>query len=329
MGRRTAMPELATFFEMVRDESPFDVGQYRQRGWPAASAGDRVAATAFSAIEQALWDLAGKAVDAPVHDLSGGRLRRRLPVYANVNRATAERTPDGFAASARQAVDDGFQALKAVPFDGFPPPDRPAAEIERATDLGVACVEAMRAAVGPNVEIKIDCHSFFDVERTISVARRLEPQRLSWYEEPVAPTRLDDTLAVKQAISQRMAGGEFLFGTAGFAPLCEAGAVDVIMPDLKHCGGLLEGRRIATVAELHHVAVSPHNPSGPVATAASAQLCAGLANFDVLEYQWGEVPWRGELVDPPEVMSDGELEVSDRPGYGIALEDRLVREHPV
>ena len=181
--------------------------------------------------------------------------------------------------------------------------------------------------MGPSVDVKIDCHSFFDVERAIDVARRLEPQQLSWYEEPISPARVQDTRAIKNAIVQPVAGGEFLFGMHGFDELCHQQAVDVIMPDVKHCGGLQEGRHIAALAASHGIAVSPHNQSGPVATFASAQLCAGMPNFDSLEYQWGEVDWRGDLVNPPERFQRGELSVPDGPGFGITLNETAVREH--
>ena len=327
LGRRTEFPELAPFFELVRDESPFRIEQYRQRGWARASSDDRTLATAFSGLEQAQWDLVGKALGAPVSDLFGGRLRDVLSVYANINRATSDRTPAGFAANARTAVDDGFAAIKAAPFDGFPALTDPAAEIAAAVDLGVSCVTAMRAAVGPEVAIKIDAHSRFDVALSIDVARRLEPHNLSWYEEPIPPQRVDETKTIHDAIEQRMAGGEFLFGMAGFAPLCEQRAVDVVMPDVKHCGGLTEARRIAAIADLHGVAVSPHNPSGPVATAASVQLCAAMSNFDILEHQWGEVSWRGDLLDPPERFENGRIRVPDAPGFGVELNETVVREH--
>ena len=327
LGRRSALPELAPFFELVRDESPFRIERYRQRGWSQAASGDRVQATAFSAIEQAQWDLVGKALGAPVSDLFGGRLRDVLPCYANINRATGNRQPAGFAANARAAVDEGFAALKAAPFDGFPALTQPGAEVAAAADLGIACVAAMRDAVGPEVAIKIDAHSNFDVQLSIDVARRLDPHRLSWYEEPIPPERVADTKAIRDAIAQPMAGGEFLFGMQGFAPLCQQRAVDIVMPDVKHCGGLAEARRIAVVADLHGVAVSPHNPSGPVATAASVQLCASMPNFDILEFQWGEVGWRGDLIDPPERFDRGTIAVSDAPGFGIELNDAVAAEH--
>ena len=166
-----------------------------------------------------------------------------------------------------------------------------------------------------------------DVPLSIDVARRLEPHRISWYEEPVPPQQVSDTKTIHDAIQQPMAGGEFLFGMQGFAPLCQQRAVDIVMPDVKHCGGLAEARRIAAVADLHGVAVSPHNPSGPVATAASAQLCAAMLNFDILEFQWGEVGWRGDLIDPPERFENGSIAVSDAPGFGIALNDAVAAEH--
>ncbi len=327
VGRRSELPELKEAFEAARGRSPFDIEAYRAAGRELAATGGIVEATAFSAIEQALWDLIGKAVDAPVHQLTGGTLHDRLPAYANINRATRERTPEGFAASARAAVEDGFTAIKAAPFDGFPALDAPASEVAAATNLGVACVEAIREAVGPEVDILIDCHSFFDVDLAVEVAGQLEPQNLAWYEEPVAPTDVEATKAIERAIDQRMAGGEFLFGIEGFAPLCRERAVDVIMPDVKHCGGLLEARKIAAVAELDGVAVSPHNPSGPVATAASAQLCAGLRNFEILEMQWGEAAWRDDLVEPPERFEEGSIAVPEGPGLGIELNAAVARAH--
>ncbi len=327
LGRRRELPALLEAFEAARGRSPFDIEAYRAAGRERAAAGGIVEATAFSAIEQALWDLVGKAVDAPVHQLTGGTLHDRLPAYANINRATRERTPEGFAANARAAVEDGFTAIKAAPFDGFPALDAPASEVAAAANLGIVCVEAIRAAVGPEVDILIDCHSFFDVDLAVDVARRLEPQHLAWYEEPVAPTDVEATKAIERAIDQRMAGGEFLFGIEGFGPLCRERAVDVIMPDVKHCGGLHEARKIAAVAELDGVAVSPHNPSGPVATAASAQLCAGLPNFEILEMQWGEAAWRGDLVDPPERFEDGSIAVPEGPGLGVELNAAVARAH--
>ncbi len=320
--------ELRGFFELVDGKSPLGIAEYRQRGEPMARRGGLVSATAFSAIEQALWDLAGKALEVPTYSLFGGRLRDTLKVYANINRATTRRTPDGFAATATAAVQEGFRAVKGAPWDGFPPPGSAKSAVDAAVENGIACAAAMRAAVGPDVDVMVDCHSFFDVALAERVAARLEPLKLAWYEEPVAPERIDDTRQIRRRISQPMAAGEVLFGVAGFAPLSRGRSVDVIMPDVKHCGGLLELTHIAAAALQEGVDVAPHNPSGPVSTAASAQICAVLENFKMLELQWGEVAWRGEVVDPPERFERGQLRVGARPGFGVELNDRVIRNKP-
>jgi galactonate dehydratase len=319
--------ELRAFFGLIDGKSPLDIGAYRQRGEPLVKNGGLVSATAFSAIEQALWDLAGKSLDVPTCALFGGNVRETLQVYANVNRATRPRTPAGFAAAAKAAVQDGFRAVKAAPFDGFPAPGSPAAAIEAAVESGIASVAAMREAIGTDVELMVDCHSFFDVPLAERVARRLEPQQLAWYEEPVAPEKIEETREIRRRIKQPMAAGEILYGIAGFAALSRNQTVHVIMPDVKHCGGLLELTRIAAVAENDGVTVAPHNPSGPVSTAASIHVCAVLKNFRLLEFQWGEVEWRQDIVNPPERFDKGAIQVPQRPGFGIELNDKVVRAH--
>lgn len=324
LGPNGRLEELETFFGLVRDRSPFEIQRYRERGRAIAAAGGLRAATAFSAIEQALWDLTGKVLGAPVHLLLGGALREKVPVYANVNRMTVDRSPPGFARSAALAAENGFSIVKAAPFDGFPSRDAARKDIERAVDLGIGAMEAIRNAVGTDVGLRLDCHSHFEVEEAIEIAGRLESVNLDWYEEPISPSRVEETEAIRDAIVQRMAGGESMFGAAGFAPLCRRRAVDVIMPDVMHCGGLLEGHEIAALAAVDDIQVSPHNARGPVATAAALQLCAGIENFDSLELQWGEVDWRGELIDPPERIENGQITLPEGPGLGVELNDRLL-----
>ena len=320
----TMRGQLATFVRMIDNRSPLDIAAFRQQGLPVARTG-LVAATAFSAIEQALWDLTGKSLGVPVHTLFGGKLRAALPVYANINRATTTRTPAGFAATARRAVADGFRAIKAAPWDGFPPPDSPPSQIEKAIEEGIAAVVAMRETVGARVAVMVDCHSFFSVEQAVRVAARLEPQALTWYEEPVAPENLDATVQIRRRIKQPMAAGELLFGVPGFAPLVRQHAVDVIMPDVKHCGGLLELTHIAAEAASEGLMVAPHNPSGPVSTAASAQVCAALPNVNYLELQYGEADWRSDVIAPPERFINGQMTIGDRPGLGIGLNDAAIK----
>jgi galactonate dehydratase len=320
----TMRAQVTSFVRLIEGRSPLDIAAFRQQGLPLARTG-LVAATAFSAIEQALWDLAGKALGVPAHVLLGGPVRSAVPVYANINRATTMRTPSGFAATARRAVGDGFRAIKAASFDGFPAPDSPAAQIDKAIEDGIAAIVAMREAVGPGVAVMVDCHSFFSVEQAVRIAGRLERQNLTWYEEPVAPENVDATLQIKRRIKQPMAAGELLFGMSGFAPLVRQHAVGVIMPDVKHCGGLLELTHIAAEAASEGLLVAPHNPSGPVSSAASLQVCATLPNVNYLELQYGEVDWRADVVSPPERFVDGQARVTDRPGFGIELNDAVIK----
>lgn len=325
LGPVADMPQVRAAFELVRGHSPFDIEGYRQRSRPLALEGGLLAATAVSAVEQALWDLVGRARQAPVWELLGGRLRESVRVYANINRATQPRTPQGFAENAQRAAEDGFTAIKAAPFDGLPAPDDPEGRAH-GIEQGVAAVWAMRKAV-PQVDILVDAHSYFDVNETVELAKQLEGARLGWLEEPIAPTETEATVEVHARITQTLAGGEMLFGVEGFAPLCRAQAVDVIMPDVKHCGGVKEALLIAGMAQGHGIRVSPHNPSGPWSTAVSAHVCACLPNFELLEMQWGEVEWRGSLVAPAERFSGGRLELPEGPGFGVELQSAVALAH--
>ena len=330
------LDELKQFALMIEGQSPMDIDLYRDVGRTIARAGGLISATAFSAIEQAMWDLAGQMMGLPIHSMIGldpklpmfaGEVRGRLPVYANINRATQPRTPEGFAATARRAYEDGFRAMKAAPFDGFPPLTSPDAEIQAAADMGIAALEAMREAVGPDVLLMVDAHSNFNVPLAIEVARRLEPVNLNWYEEPVPPELIDETVEIHNAVKQRMAGGELMFGVNEFSRLASRRplAVDVIMPDVKHCGGVKELALIA-LSSPAPVTVAPHNPSGPIATAHSVQVAAAMPNFEILELQWGEVDWRSEVLDPPEIFENGTIAVPSRPGLGVKLNDPVIRD---
>ncbi|MBN1401186.1 MAG: hypothetical protein JXA74_10140, partial [Anaerolineae bacterium] len=190
-------------------------------------------------------------------------------------------------------------------------------------------VRAVRAAIGEEVELLVDCHGRMEASEAILVARELEPYDLFWYEEPVPHIFPDELARVTAAVKAPTASAESVFGVEGFAPFLSGPVVDVIMPDVKHAGGLLELKRIAGAARMHKLLVAPHNPSGPVAAAASAQVVSTLTNFLILEYAWGEVPWRADLIDPPERIVDGYLQLSEGPGLGHRLNADLVAAHRV
>ena len=330
--------ELSNLFQLVKGESPFAVEQYRQRGFQKAFEKGKIAITAFSAIEHALWDLKGKSLGVPVYELLGGKLRNELKVYANINRATNERDAHGrrlisaFQSNAENALKSGFKAVKLAPFDDMKPlKNSDSAQIGSDIDYAVSCIEAVRKTIGPETDLLIDVHSHLNQELAISTAKRLEKANLYWFEEPVDPQKFPaETRAITEATRQPSAGGESIFGRQGFAELIATRALDVIMPDVKHCGGIQELRFIAALAETAgNIAIAPHNPSGPVSTAASVQVCASIPNFSILEYAYGEVPWRAELLSPIERFENGFIRVPDAPGLGHKLNAALVKKYAV
>ena len=275
--------------------------------------------TAMSGIEQALWDLAGKALNVPIHQMLGGICREKLRVYANINRATWDRTPEGFAQSALAAVADGFTAIKCAPFDDVSVRNVSHGALNPATRTGLERVRSVREAVGPDIALMVDCHSRFNPGMAVQVARELEDLHLFWLEDMVPLTDLTGLAHVRQSISTPIATGENLRTKSRFRELLETQIVDYILPDVKYVGGILELKKIAALAEAAGIMVTPHNPSGPVAAAASVQCMAGVPNFAILEHAWGEVEWRSELVSPPERIIDGFISVPQRPGLGIDL----------
>ena len=275
--------------------------------------------TAVSGIEQALWDLAGKALGVPIHRMLGGSCREELRLYANINRATWDRTPEGFVQNALKAVADGFAAIKCAPFDDVSIGNVSRGTLNPAIRTGIERVRRVREAVGPDIELMIDCHSRFNTGLAIQVAKEFEDLRLFWLEDLVPLTDLNALQHVRQSISTPIATGESLRAKSQFRELLATQAVDYILPDVKYVGGILELKKIAALAEAAGILVTPHSPSGPVAAAASVQCMATVPNFAVLEYAWGEVEWRSDLVDPPEQIVDGFINVSQRPGLGIDL----------
>lgn len=287
----------------------------------------RVAHTVASAIEQALWDVLGQALGVPLRTLFGGPVRDRIRLYANINRHVVDRSPAGFARAAEQAVAQGFTAVKLAPFDEVVAPDRVRTGPRAAWRPGVERIEAVRAAIGEEVELLVDCHSRFDEAEALTVAQALGGSRLFWFEEPVPHTRVDALARITARSPFPVASAESVFAVEGFAPFLTQRIVDVIMPDVKHCGGLLEMARIAAAARANGVLVAPHSPSGPVSTAAGAQVMSATTNFQILEYAWGEAPWRASLLEPAERIEDGYLLLPEGPGLGHRLNMAVVAQH--
>ena len=280
--------------------------------------------TALSGLEQALWDVLAQSLGVPLHVLFGGAVRDRLRLYANINRHVQDRTPAGFARAAQQAAGEGFTAIKMAPFDELRHPYRYRTGPNADWRAGVARVRAVRKAIGDDVELAVDCHSRMEVSEAVIVGQELADFDLFWYEEPVSYTDPEGLAAVAARVPQPIASAESIYGIEGFRPFTAERCVDVIMPDVKHCGGILELNEIAAAARMKQVLVAPHNPAGPLSTAATAQAASTWPNFYILEYAWGEVKWRSDLLTPPERIEDGHLLLSQEPGLGHRLNPQIV-----
>jgi galactonate dehydratase len=227
---------------------------------------------------------------------------------------------------AEHAVDAGFSAIKLAPWDDMPDDLSNASKVEDITQLGIDRAAAVRKVLGPDRDLLLDAHSKFDLTRGLALPKRLEPLHLFWLEEV---TRVADLPAIHRAAPMPSAGGEVIYGVKGFLPYINAGCVDIVMPDVKYCGGMLEMKKIASLAEAAGLRVAPHGPAGPVGNIAAAHVCAGMANFLILEYSYGEVPWRAELIEPPERIEKGFLELASRAGLGIRLNEKTAAKYQV
>jgi galactonate dehydratase len=183
-------------------------------------------------------------------------------------------------------------------------------------------VKAVRAVIGPKRDLLVDAHSHFDRERGVALARALERLNLYWLEEVTKPP---DLPAINEAARMPTAGGEAIYGVQGFLPYVQARAVDILMPDVKYCGGMLELKKIAALGEAAGMKIAPHGPASPVGNIAAAQVCAAIPNFQILEFAFGEAPWRAELVNPPEELKNGVWTMSERPGLGVDWNETILR----
>jgi galactonate dehydratase len=287
-------------------------------------------AATLSALDQALWDISARRQGVSLAEALGGTRRMRVPVYANINRRTRDRTPHAFAQSARTAIAAGHEAIKLAPFDEV----RPGSDAETLSP-GLARLAAVRDAVGPAIRLMIDCHWRLDsnsAERVIAAAAELD---IGWIECPLVetPAAAGAIAALRRAANRRdilLAGLETGIGVQGFEPYLRAGAYDVMMPDLKYVGGLAEVLRLAETLRGAGIGFSPHNPSGPICHAASLHLCAVVPELHSLEIQFDETSLFAELieVDLQQVRS-GTIAAPAGPGLGVSLQATVTARHGV
>jgi galactonate dehydratase len=267
----------------------------------------------------ACWDILGKAAGRPVHELLGGRLRERVRVYANGWYRT-QRTPEAVAEAARGVVARGYTALKLDPFGAAYRVQERADE-----DLSIDIVAAVRAAVGPGVDIMVEGHDRFSVATALRIADRLAEHRPAWFEEPVPHQNIGSMVEVARRSPVPIATGESFTSLQQFAELLRHDAVHILQPEPLYLGGLWRTRQVAAMVDAHYGVVAPHNAQGPVCGAVSAQLGACIPNFYVQEsFDAFNADWTRLIVDRPVLPVDGYVAVPTAPGLGIDLDwDRL------
>jgi galactonate dehydratase len=281
--------------------------------------------SALAGIEHALWDIAGKSLGVPVYQLLGGRVRDEVRLYANTWFLGA-RSPEEYAERARSVVDAGWDAIK---FDPLPGSHLAASrqEIGSATEK----VAAVREAVGPKVDILIECHGRLSPESAIRFADSILDYVPFWIEEPVPAHNPLAMRKVREHSEIPVATGERLSTRWQYRELLDLAGADIIQPDMTQVGGLLEAKRVADLASLYGVTVAPHCPRGPIATAVGLHCSLSTPNFLILEYPTdiGGVTWRQELVETPERIENGRMNAPSAPGLGVELiEAELVKHRP-
>lgn len=307
----------------IRGRDPFAIEAFwhemvRDTYWR----GGPVLMTALAGVEMALWDIKGKALGVPVYELLGGKVRDRVPCYGNGWFAPAK-SPDEFAAKAKTAVEAGFGGLKWDPF-GKAHMNLSKKELAGALD----CVAAVHDAVGDEVDLMIEGHGRFNGETAVRIGRALEPYGPLWFEEPTPPDNLRVLAEVKRRIPVPVAAGERLYSRWDYREFFRLECADFVQADVSHVGGIMEAKKIAAMAECHYLPFCPHNPSGPVANAATLQLAACVPNFYLLETMFSDVPHRAQVTTEAVTFENGFMGIPDGPGLGIDINEDAIAEHP-
>lgn len=291
---------------------------YRDAYWR----GGPVLMSALAGVEMALWDIKGKALGVPCYQLLGGKVRDSVPIYVNGWFSPAK-TPDEFAEKAKEVAAKKFLGCKWDPFG------KAWQQISKH-DLNSAmeCIAKVAEVVGEDVQLLIEGHGRFDIPTAVKIGRRLEEFDIFWFEEPIPPDDKEGMKQVKDRVRVSIAAGERLYNRYEYRQFFELGCSDYIQPDISHAGGLFEMRMLGAEAEARHIGFCPHNPSGPVANAATLQLAACVPNFVMLEIMMTDVPYRAEICDEDLTIKGGRMVIPDRPGIGIDLNEKELLKHP-
>ena len=280
-----------------------------------------ITSVAVSAVRSAVTILQAVHAGVSLTERLGGTPADNVELYGNINRCllNQDRSPASFGKTAERVANRGFRTIKCAPFDEVDESKTGESAVEAAR-TGVERVAAVRAAIGPDVRLLVDCHRRFDLKSALTVAEELAKLAVAWFEEPVdSHTRPDDMAKIARQVSMPVAGGEVLYGLDSFERLLEKRAAHVVMPDVMLCGGGSEAHRIGLLADRAGAGFSPHSPSGTVHLLTSSHVCAALRDPMPLEHAVDEAPWRHELLDPPEQVMGGQLWLPSGPGLGATL----------
>jgi galactonate dehydratase len=297
---------------------------YRQSFWRVGVIG----MSALSGIEQACWDILGKSLNVPVYKLLGGAVRDRVRMYTHLGGGNMKAVYESFDPGpvidlARQVVAQGYTAVKVV----CVPYSEPLMNVSYVKKFA-SVIAKLREAVGDSVDIMIDFHGRTTPAMAVQYINAVAEFSPFFCEEPVPPENVAALAEVKRAVSVPIATGERLVTRHQFREIFEQQACHVIQPDLCHCGGLLEGKKIAAMAETYLMGVAPHNPLGPVANAAALHFALSTPNFLIQEDMLADVPWRWDVVQHSLETRDGYWLKTESPGLGISVNETEAAKHP-
>ena len=283
--------------------------------------------SAISGIESALWDITGQAAGVPIWQLLGGKFRDKIRIYNDCHAGETE-TPEAYAAKAREVEARGFTAIK---FDIDPLPSRRDRYNRCISNDDIAhyveIVTAVRESLDSNTDLAIDAHWFYAPVDILKVAHAFEDLDLLWLEDPIPPENIAAMEGVTKSTRTPICTGENFYTRFGFRDLIETQAADIISPDMAKAGGLLEGRRIADLADMYYIPIAPHNIGSPVQTVANCHVMAAVPNFLVLEFHHlDDRFWEGIINEGP-LIHEGHIDVPNLPGLGVTLNEDLLKNN--
>ena len=353
-GTRHAGPVIAEAIRWLEPHvvgtSPFDIESLYATLFKATHyVWGSIFSCAITAIETALWDIMGKATGKPVYDLIGGKVWDDVRLYTHIGGGSqiirmdlgeGSAAADDFGAikeRAQDLVSRGFTCVKTFQANRYQITKGSAARLgdfwpnmhmDRDDIQATARkVEFIRQQVGEGVEITFDAHGLNAVS-ALRLAKALEPLDLLWYEEPVHPFNLSALKQLRAETSIPIAMSERLHASTEFAEVIDTDAVDVVMVDAQWCGGVSQAKKIAAIAESRYLPITLHNCNSPLASIINAHIAVTLPNFISMEFMDPDVPWRDEIITEPLRVKDGRLELNDKPGWGVDIDEEMLAKYP-